>query len=108
MELRINVAATMLTSSQADCVVSRLGILLGKDIVTRGWQAESPSYHVLLTFYASNQSATEVVSILRHKLYQDPGLLQLPVVSVNTAVCQNNCSGMLNIQPKLLHYESTS
>ncbi|XP_072152328.1 dyslexia-associated protein KIAA0319-like protein isoform X2 [Bemisia tabaci] len=93
VELRINVAATMLTSSQADCVVSRLGILLGKDIVTRGWQAESPSYHVLLTFYASNQSATEVVSILRHKLYQDPGLLQLPVVSVNTAVCQNNCSG---------------
>lgn len=68
-------------------------------IVVRGLRAEPRTGRVVLVFYVekrgskSAMSGPEVVDKLKAKLRQDSGILQMSVASVDTAVCQNNCSG---------------
>ena len=56
---------------------------------------------VVLQFYSTVRSdgdwhtlpGTRVAGLLKRKLHNDPSLLAFPVLSVDTAICQNNCSG---------------
>ena len=38
---------------------------------------------------------TQVAALLKRKLRNDINLLAYPVLEVDTAICQNNCSGSL-------------
>lgn len=50
-------------------------------------------------FYVGKQAdktvlpGPKVVKLLKRKLQQDSSLLELSVANIQTAICQNNCSG---------------
>lgn len=46
-------------------------------------------------------SGAEVAALLRKKLRSDLNLLTYPVLDVDTAICQNNCSGMFHLQTRI-------
>ena len=68
-------------------------------IIVRHLRAEARTGRVVVVFYVEKKGekvsmpGTEVVNKLREKLRQDSGILQLSVAGIDTAVCQNNCSG---------------
>ncbi|XP_011500564.1 PREDICTED: dyslexia-associated protein KIAA0319 [Ceratosolen solmsi marchali] len=101
VELTLNVGAHFLTESQKDSLFVKLQMLLQEEvsIIVRNIKAEPRTGRVVLTFYVerkdnkSTMPGTEVVDKLKEKLGQDSGILQLSVTNVETAICQNNCSG---------------
>lgn len=101
VELTLNVGANLLTESQKDSLVVKLQMLLRDEasIVVRNLRVEPRTGRARLVFYVQQKGkkitmpGPEVVNRLREKLRQDSGLLQLSVAAVETAVCQNNCSG---------------
>ncbi|XP_008209692.1 dyslexia-associated protein KIAA0319 isoform X1 [Nasonia vitripennis] len=101
VELTLNIGAHLLTESQKDSLVVKLQMLLREEtsIVVRSLRAEPHSGRVVLVFYVekkggkSTMPGPEVVNKLKEKLRQDSGILQLSVANVDTAICQNNCSG---------------
>lgn len=101
VELTLNIEARLLTKSQKDSVVLKLQMLLYDkvNIVVRNLRAEPRTGRAVLVFYVdkdggkSVMTGPEVVQKLKEKLRQDSGLLQLSVASVETAICQNKCSG---------------
>ena len=103
VELTLNVGAHLLTESQKDSLVVKLQMLLREEtsIVVRSLKAELHTGRVVLVFYVekkgnkSTMPGPEVVNKLKRKLRQDSGILQLSVANVDTAICQNNCSGKI-------------
>ncbi|XP_071632449.1 dyslexia-associated protein KIAA0319 [Temnothorax longispinosus] len=100
VELTLNIGANMLTVSQKNSLVVKLQMLLRDEasIVVRSLRAEPHTGKAVLMFYVKKKGTTalpgpEVVKRLREKLLQDSGLLQLSVANIDTAICQNNCSG---------------
>ncbi|XP_012278957.1 dyslexia-associated protein KIAA0319-like protein [Orussus abietinus] len=101
VELTLNIKAHLLTESQKDSLVVKLQMLLRDEasIVVRNLRAEPRTGRVVLIFYVekkggkSTMTGPDVVKRLKEKLRQDSGLLQLSVARVETAICQNNCSG---------------
>lgn len=99
MELTLNVESSKLTKSQSDSVVMKLGLLLrdAASLVVRSLRTEVATGRAVLVFYVQTSSGAlpgpHVVRTLKNKLAQDSVLLQLSVASIQTAVCQNNCSG---------------
>lgn len=101
VELTLNIGASMLTVSQKDSLVVKLQMLLRDEasIVVRSLRAEPHTGKAVLIFYVEKKGGKtilpgpEVVKRLKEKLLQDSGLLQLSVANIDTAVCQNNCSG---------------
>lgn len=90
----------MLTVSQKNSLVVKLQMLLRDEasIVVRNLRTEPHTGKAVLVFYVEKKggkalSGPEVVKRLKEKLLQDSGLLQLSVANIDTAVCQNNCSG---------------
>ncbi|XP_070161283.1 dyslexia-associated protein KIAA0319 [Polyergus mexicanus] len=101
VELTLNIGASMLTVSQKNSLVVKLQMLLRDEasIVVRNLRTEPHTGKAVLVFYVEKKGGKttlpgpEVVKILKEKLLQDSGLLQLSVANIDTAVCQNNCSG---------------
>ncbi|KAG7209539.1 hypothetical protein KM043_015619 [Ampulex compressa] len=101
VELTLNIGANVLTVSQKNSLVVKLQMLLKDEasIIVRNLRAEPHTGRAVLVFYVEKKggktpmAATEVVKRLKEKLRQDSGLLQLSVANIDTAVCQNNCSG---------------
>lgn len=101
VELTLNIGANVLTESQKDSLVVKLQMLLRDEasIVVRNVRAEPRTGKAVLIFYVEKKggketiSGPEVVKRLKQKLRQDSGLLQLSVANIDTALCQNNCSG---------------
>ncbi|XP_032664375.1 dyslexia-associated protein KIAA0319-like protein [Odontomachus brunneus] len=101
VELTLNIGASMLTVSQKNSLVLKLQMLLRDEasIVVRNLRAEPHTGKAVLVFYVEKKGGKialpgpEVVKRLKEKLLQDSGLLQLSVANIDTAVCQNNCSG---------------
>ncbi|XP_015434553.1 PREDICTED: dyslexia-associated protein KIAA0319 isoform X2 [Dufourea novaeangliae] len=101
VELTLNIGANMLTVSQKNSLVVKLQMLLRDEasIVVRNLRAEPHTGKAVLVFYVEKKGGKttmpgpEVVKRLKEKLKQDSGLLQLSVANIDTAVCQNNCSG---------------
>lgn len=70
----------------------------------------------MLQFYTSVKSegkwrtlpGAEVAALLKKKLRSDLNLLTYPVLDVDTAICQNNCSGNLLYVPLLQSYDTNS
>ncbi|XP_011314056.1 dyslexia-associated protein KIAA0319 isoform X2 [Fopius arisanus] len=101
VELTLNIEAHSLTESQKDSLVLKLQMLLREEavIVMTDLKAEQRTGRARLVFYVQEKGkkislpGIEVVRRLREKLWQDSGLLQLSVTSIDTAICQNNCSG---------------
>ncbi|XP_015123990.1 dyslexia-associated protein KIAA0319 isoform X2 [Diachasma alloeum] len=101
VELTLNIEAHSLTESQKDSLVLKLQMLLTDEavIVIRDVKAEQRTGRARLVFYVQEKGkkiwipGVEVVQRLKEKLWQDSGLLQLSVASIDTAICQNNCSG---------------
>lgn len=91
----------MLTVSQKNSLVVKLQMLLRDEasIVVRNLRSEPHTDRAVLVFYVEKKGGKltmpgpEVVKRLKEKLRQDSGLLQLSVANIDTAVCQNNCSG---------------
>jgi len=91
----------MLTVSQKNSLVVKLQMLLRDEasIVVRNLRAEPHTGKAVLVFYVEKKGGKvtlpgpEVVKRLKEKLLQDSGLLQLSVANIDTAICQNNCSG---------------
>lgn len=72
-----------------------------------------PSGRVSVTFlvYAGNEvmKGTQVVSLLRHHMLTDSSeLLDLPLLSVDNVVCQNNCSGNVDHYIPIIHVKYSS
>lgn len=91
----------MLTVSQKNSLVVKLQMLLRDEasIIVRNLRAEPHTGKAVLVFYVEKKGGKtlpgpEVVKRLKEKLLQDSGLLQLSVANIDTAVCQNNCSGI--------------
>ncbi|XP_063984178.1 dyslexia-associated protein KIAA0319 isoform X2 [Diachasmimorpha longicaudata] len=101
VELTLNIEAHSLTESQKDSLVLKLQMLLREEvvIVMRDVRAEQRTGRARLVFYVQERGkknsipGVEVVQRLKEKLWQDSGLLQVSVASIDTAICQNNCSG---------------
>lgn len=99
VELTLNVESSKLTKSQSDSVVMKLGLLLrdAASLVVRSLRTEVATGRAVLVFYVQTSSGAlpgpHVVRTLKNKLAQDSVLLQLSVANIQTAVCQNNCSG---------------
>ncbi|XP_034182406.2 dyslexia-associated protein KIAA0319 isoform X2 [Osmia lignaria lignaria] len=101
VELTLNIGANMLTVSQKNSLIVKLQMLLRDEasIVVRNLRAEPHTGRAVLIFYVEKKGGKttmpgpEVVKRLKEKLKQDSGLLQLSVANIDTAVCQNNCSG---------------
>ena len=101
VELTLNIGAHMLTVSQKNSLVVKLQMLLRDEasIVVQNMRAEPHTGKAVLIFYVEKKGGKmtmpgpEVVKRLKEKLRQDSGLLQLSVANIDTAVCQNNCSG---------------
>ncbi|XP_076654438.1 dyslexia-associated protein KIAA0319 [Halictus rubicundus] len=101
VELTLNIGANMLTVSQKNSLVVKLQMLLRDEasIIVRNLRAEPHTGRAVLVFYVAKKGGQttmpgpEVVKRLKEKLTQDSGLLQLSVANIDTAVCQNNCSG---------------
>ncbi|XP_076756183.1 dyslexia-associated protein KIAA0319 [Xylocopa sonorina] len=101
VELTLNIGANMLTVSQKNSLVLKLQMLLRDEasIIIRNLRAEPHTGRAVLVFYVEKKGGKapvhgpEVVKRLKEKLRQDSGLLQLSVANIDTAVCQNNCSG---------------
>lgn len=92
----------MLTVSQKSSLVVKLQMLLRDEasIIVRNLRAEPHTGRAVIVFYVEKKGGQttmlgpEVVKRLKEKLRQDSGLLQLSVANIDTAVCQNNCSGI--------------
>ncbi|XP_039275783.1 dyslexia-associated protein KIAA0319-like [Nilaparvata lugens] len=99
VELTLNIEAARLTKAQSDSVIMKLGLLLhdAASLVVRSLRADVATGRAVLVFYvqtaATALAGPHVVKTLKDKLAQDSVLLQLSVANIQTAVCQNNCSG---------------
>lgn len=101
VELTLNIGFHALTESQKDSLLVKLQMLLQDEatIHLRTLRAEPRTGRVVIVFYVEKKGdkesmpGPEVVNKFRTKLRQDSGILQLSVARVDTAVCQNNCSG---------------
>lgn len=99
IELTLNIEAAKLTKLQSDNVILKLGLLLhdAASLVVRSLRVDVATGRAVLVFYVqtadSALSGPEVVRTLKEKLAQDSVLLQLSVANIQTAICQNNCSG---------------
>lgn len=101
VELTLNIGTNIFTESQKNSLILKLQMLLRDEvnIVVRNLRAEPKTGKTVLVFYVEKKGdktsllGGEVVQRLKEKLRQDSGLLLLPVVNIDTAVCQNNCSG---------------
>lgn len=101
VELTLNIGAHLLTESQKDSLVVKLQMLLREEakIIVRNLRVEPRTGRVVVVFYVEKKDdgttipGPDVVNKLKEKLRQDSGILQLSVANIETAVCQNNCSG---------------
>ncbi|XP_044017263.1 dyslexia-associated protein KIAA0319 homolog [Aphidius gifuensis] len=104
-ELTLNIGANLLTKTQQDSIILKLQMLLHEvqniKIILRDLKVEPRTGKAKLIFFVQQEnngiikslSGIEVVQRLKDKLLQDSELLQLSVASIDTAICQNNCSG---------------
>ncbi|XP_076032032.1 dyslexia-associated protein KIAA0319-like protein [Oratosquilla oratoria] len=102
VELVIGADISSLSQSQLTNLCQELQLLLHKDndisITLLTVNGLTHSEEIRLTFLAYSNgkivSGPEVASSLRHQLNSDSSqLLDIPVLSVDTVICQNNCSG---------------
>lgn len=99
VELTLNIEAAKLTKLQSDNVILKLGLLLhdAASLVVRSLRADIATGRAVLVFYVQTATSAlpgpQVVRTLKEKLAQDSVLLQLSVANIQTAICQNNCSG---------------
>lgn len=100
VEITIDVDAKSLTEAQFNTLRGKLALLVrdGSKLQVRSVHPEIGSGKAMLTFYVESPegtptSANEVVQHLRQKLRVDAGLLGFSVAKLQTAICQNNCSG---------------
>lgn len=101
VELTLNVGAHSITESQKNSLVVKLQMLLREEvtIVVRNLKSEPRTGKLIIFFYVekkdgkSTMTGPEVVDKLKEKIRQDSGILQLSVARIETAKCQNNCSG---------------
>ncbi|XP_075210094.1 dyslexia-associated protein KIAA0319-like protein [Lycorma delicatula] len=99
VELTLNIEAVKLTKLQSDNVILKLGLLLhdAASLVVRSLRADIATGRAVLVFYVQTSTSAlpgpQVVRTLKEKLAQDSVLLQLSVANIQTAICQNNCSG---------------
>nr|CAD7399336.1 unnamed protein product [Timema poppensis] len=101
VELTLNIEGSMLTQSQQESLEAKLALLLRDEaaIHIQETRVEERTRHAVIVFYVDQKggktvlSGPAVVKRLKEKLKQDSGLLELSVANIQTAVCQNNCSG---------------
>ncbi|XP_068081362.1 dyslexia-associated protein KIAA0319-like protein isoform X2 [Anabrus simplex] len=101
VELTLNVEGQRLTKAQQDSLEMKLALLLRDDAIihVRDLRVEDHTGRAVFIFYVEHKTSHNilpgpaVVSRLKEKLTQDSGLLELSVANIQTAVCQNNCSG---------------
>ncbi|KAF7265718.1 hypothetical protein GWI33_020801 [Rhynchophorus ferrugineus] len=100
IQLTVDVDAKFLTQIQYNTLKAKLALLVtdGCKLQVRNVQAEPSSGKVKLTFYLEDANgvaipANNVVKHLRQKLQVDASLLGFSVAKLQTAICQNNCSG---------------
>ncbi|XP_060521492.1 dyslexia-associated protein KIAA0319 homolog [Cylas formicarius] len=100
VEITINVDAKFLTEAQYNNLRGKLALLVteGSKLQVRNVRAEDGTGKAKITFYLESSdglpvSANEVVRHLRQKLKIDASLLGFSIAKLQTAICQNNCSG---------------
>lgn len=101
VELVLNVEAQRLTHVQEDTLEAKLALLLREEstIHVTDLRVEDHTGRAVVVFYVEHKDSQQplpgpaVVARLKEKLAQDSLLLEISVASIQTAVCQNNCSG---------------
>ncbi|ENN76928.1 hypothetical protein D910_07061 [Dendroctonus ponderosae] len=100
VDLYIDVDAKLLTEAQYNTLKAKLALLLieGSKLQVRKVKPEAGTGNVMLTFYleagdGSPIAANTVVQHLSTKFRVDASLLGFSVSTLQTSICQNNCSG---------------
>lgn len=101
VELTLNIEGHMLTKAQESSLEMKLSLLLRDEaeMHVRELRTEDRTGRAVIVFYVEQRNGKGilpgpvVVARLKEKLMQDSGLLELSVANIQTAVCQNNCSG---------------
>ncbi|KAJ8910157.1 hypothetical protein NQ315_007486 [Exocentrus adspersus] len=100
VDITIDVDAKFLTEAQFNNLKGKLALLVtdGSKLQVRSVCPEVGSGKAKLSFYIESSSGklipgNEVVQHLRQKLWVDASLLGFSVAKLQTAICQNNCSG---------------
>ncbi|PSN49545.1 hypothetical protein C0J52_04994 [Blattella germanica] len=101
VELTLNIEGRMLTKQQESSLEMKLSLLLHEEAVinVRDLRMEDRTGRAVIVFYVEQKGGKgvipgpTVVERLKAKLTQDSGLLELSVANIQTAICQNNCSG---------------
>ncbi|KAK7867796.1 hypothetical protein R5R35_001209 [Gryllus longicercus] len=101
VELVLNVEAQRLSKAQEDSLEAKLSLLLREEAIihVREMRIEDHTGRAVIVFYVEHRDThlilpgPAVVARLKEKLTRDSGLLEMSVASIQTAVCQNNCSG---------------
>ncbi|KAK6629603.1 hypothetical protein RUM43_003420 [Polyplax serrata] len=100
VELTLNIEGSALTVSQEKSLEAKLALLLRNAVIhVRELRREPNTGRAILVFYVGKQGdksvwpGPQVVKLLKQKLQQDSSLLELSMANIQTAVCQNNCSG---------------
>lgn len=100
VEITIDVTAKHLTQAQYNTLTGKLALLVidGSKLKVRNVKPEVGSGKAMIIFYVESPDgapypANDIVQHLREKLRVDAGLLGFSVTKLQTAICQNNCSG---------------
>ncbi|CAE1251480.1 Dyslexia-associated protein KIAA0319-like protein,Dyslexia-associated protein KIAA0319 [Acanthosepion pharaonis] len=108
MVLELDTDLSHFTQKSLTNMESQLALLLHKSssegdsvIKTQKIFEDPSSGHLKMVFYALTvmkdsqnfKRGIDVLHNLRPKLYSQPDIFEYPVVSIDTLVCQNNCSG---------------
>lgn len=100
VELTVEIDSGHLTESQFKMLQAKLALLVkdGTRLQVRELRSEPGTGRAIVVFYIETPdgkpiSATDVVHDLKQKLVLDEDLLGFSVVSLQTTICQNNCSG---------------
>ncbi|KAJ8953581.1 hypothetical protein NQ318_003003 [Aromia moschata] len=100
IEITIDIDAKYLTEAQYNTLKGKLALLVkdGSKLQVRSVRPEVATGKATITFYLESPEgqpipANDVVRHLRQKLKVDATLLGFSVAKLQTAICQNNCSG---------------
>lgn len=107
-DVQMSIAADIysFTEEQKVTIAKKLGLLLQEEtesvVVISKVSMEKNTNGVILVFHVEKNfpggqikihHGPDVVRTLKKKLKMDSALLNLPVISIDTVICQNNCSG---------------
>ncbi|ODN01086.1 hypothetical protein Ocin01_05592 [Orchesella cincta] len=99
IEIILDVHLYTLSTSDRDKIIQQITLLLHNVKITLShMRSQLHTENAVLILYGQNEkgdtlNGPQLAAQLRQKIHRDDGLLQFPIVSVDTVLCLDNCSG---------------